>query len=131
MARPLFQRPCVFSMRGLGLGTRVSYTASYMRRAAVRVKHAKNSEFEKRLHRCETGAEDPNVHFKGGRDAETDEIIWEYVSCVTSVKFLGSLTSKVGRVLVDGNSVQAESSCDNVPGKRPSASCMIPMYTGY
>lgn len=96
MARPLFQGPCVFSMRGLGLGTRVSYTASYMRRAAVRVKHAKDSEFEKRLHRCETGAEDPNVHFKGGRDAETDEII-----------------SKVGRVLVDGNGVQAESSCDN------------------
>lgn len=74
-------------MRDLGLRTRASYTASYMRCVALIVKHAKDSEFEKALHSCETGAEDPKVCLKGGQDAEADEIIWKMVSCFTPAEF--------------------------------------------
>lgn len=49
--------------------------ASYIRRAALDIKYAKSSSFEKGLHRGKTGAEDPGVDFDSGPDGKVDEII--------------------------------------------------------
>lgn len=75
MTPPLFQRPSALPFRDLGFRARASYAAGHIRRAALRVKYAKDSVFEKGLHSGETGAEDSSVGFESGPDAEVDEII--------------------------------------------------------
>lgn len=72
---PLFQRPSVLAVRGLGLGAGTGYAAGCGRCAALGVEYAKDCEIEEGLHSGETGAEDPGAGFEGGPDAEVDEII--------------------------------------------------------
>lgn len=123
MTRPLFQRPPALPGRGLGFRARTRYTAECIRRAALPVKCAKDCEFEKGLHSSKRGAENPSVGFDRGPNAEVDEVICgEGVSFVTLSESLDSRTSKVSRVLMDGNGGQTENSRDNDAGRRSSAS---------
>ena len=130
MARPRFEGPPAFPFVRyrcwLGLGARTSYATCCMRRAALGVEYTKGCEFEERLHSSETGAENSGVSFDCGPDAQVDEIICrENVSRVASVKSGVARTGKVGRVLIDGNAVQAESSSDNDTGECSSADRLV------
>ena len=96
MTRPLFQRPSALPFRELGFRARASYAGGCIRRAALRVKYAKDSIFEKGLHSGETGAENSGVGFESGPDAEVDEII-----CRGDVSYFtegGVLNSRTGKV---------------------------------
>ena len=123
---PLFERPSAWQTRGLGLGARPSDAAGCVRGAALGVEDAKGCEVQEGLHSGERGAEDRGVEFDGGPDGEVDKVnCGSEVSCRTLAENTGSRTGKVGRVLVDGNGVQAEDSCNNDAGNRSLASCII------
>ena len=134
VARPLFEGPPAFSFERyrcwFGLWARTCYAMRWIRRAALGVEYAKGCEFEQGLHGSETGAEDSGVCFDCGPDAEVDEIICRgNVSLVASLQSGTARTGKIGRVLIYGNAIQAESSSDNDTGEHWSADGLVMGFT--